>query len=188
MTARDRRALLLGGSVMLGALVALRGAPSVVRHYANLRARTAEWVVMLERARSLLAAAPATGDSLSVAAQQIVALAPKLVAGETAGDAAANLTSELALAADRAGLRVVGLNALPDTAPGTFVPVVLRGQIEGDIKGLAAFLRAVEGGPTLLTIKSLQVMAADALEQQATPEQLRVEVVIAGWRLSRSTS
>ncbi|HLB38653.1 MAG TPA: type II secretion system protein GspM [Gemmatimonadales bacterium] len=188
MTPRDRRALLFGGATVFGALLALKVAPAAIQYYGVLRMRTAERVATLEQARSVLEAAPAVDASFSVAARQIVALAPALVVGESAADAAANLTSELSLVAERAGLRVVGFNALPDSARGTFAPVALRAQLEGDVKGLAGFLKAVEGGRTLLTLRSLQVQAGDPLEQQAGAEQLRLELVIGGWRLNRRRS
>lgn len=185
MTARDRRALRRGGAVILAAVLLLRVLPALARHYAAVRVGATERLATLVRARSLLAAAPAVTDSFAVAARQLVGLAPELVDGETAADAAAALTAELSLIANRAGLRVTSLNALPNSTRGTFVPVLLSGQLEGDIGGLAGFLRAVEGGRMVLSLRSLNVMAADPLEQQPGAEQLRLEVVIAGWRLNR---
>jgi hypothetical protein len=188
MTARDRRALLVGGVAILGAFFALRVLPGLTRYYAALRVHTAESVATLERAYTALRWAPVVEDSLTALASQIVTLAPQLVGGQSAADGAANLTSELSLAAERAGLRVVAINAVPDSTQATLVPIVLKGQLEGNVSALATFLKAVEGGRTLLTLRSLYVQAGDPLEQQAGPEQLRLEIVIAGWRINRSRS
>ena|SRR3990172_3140091 len=185
VTLRDRRALLAGGTVIVVAIMALRMIPGAARSYGQMRDRTAERLATLDRARIALATRPATEDSFALAARELVALAPKLVTGDTQAEAAATLTAEVSLAADRAGLRVISLNAVPDSSTGTFVPVGLRGELEGDIRGLAAFVKRVEGGTVLLTVKSLRVLAGDPLERQPGPEQLRIELVVAGWRLNR---
>lgn len=187
MTARDRRALLAGAGIVAAAVLVLRFIPAAIRYHAALRARVQERVVMLERGREVLAQAGAIQDSFERAARALVSLAPMVVAGATASEAAANLTSELSMVADRSGLRVVQLNAVPDSGRGTFVPVRLRGQLEGDIASLTHFLAVAERSPVLLTVPSLDISAADPLERAPGPERLRVDLVISGWRLNRSS-
>lgn len=188
MTARERRALLAGGAVILVAVLALRVAPALAREYAALRARAAERTALLVRARAALETADAVRDSLAVVAREVVALAPKLVAGETVAAAAATLTSELSGLAERSGLRIVTLNAMADSAVGTFRPVVLRGQFEGDVRGLAGLLGAVERHPKVLTVRELRVLATDPTERRPGPELLRIELTVAGWRVERPAS
>lgn len=183
MTARDRRALTAGAALVLAAILVVRILPAALRHYQATRAATAARLATLARAREAVRSAQLVRDSFALAAQQLVALAPKLVPGSTAAEAAANLTSELSAAADRAGLHVVAFDALPDNAAGTFVPIALRGELEGDVAALAAFLQAVEAGPLVLAVRSLAILAADPLERQPGPERLRIEMVVAGWRL-----
>jgi hypothetical protein len=178
----------VGGAIVAMTVVLLRVTPALARGYSALRERATERTAVLERARVTLGSAAAVEDSFALAAREIVALAPKLVAGATATEAAATLSSELSAAAQQAGLRVIGLNALPDSSTGTFRPVVLHAQLEGGIAGLSALLRAVEGTTTVLTVRSLHVLAVDPLEHQPGPEQLRVDLVVAGWRLERAKS
>ncbi len=187
MTPRDRRALLAGGAVVLVAVLALRVVPAASRYVAGVRLRATEQVLTLARARAALKLAAALQDSFQVAAGELVSLAPILVAGATAAEAAANLTSELSVVADRAGLRVLELNALPDSTRGTFVPITLRGEFEGDVNGVAQFLAAVERSPVVLSVRSLNVLAGDPMERTPGPERLRAELLITGWRLNRPT-
>jgi len=182
--ARDRGALLLGGSAVLALFLGLRVIPTLVQGYATLRERTSDRVATLDRARTALGAAELVEDSFALAARELVALAPQLVAGETAAEAAAALTAEVSGMANRAGLRVVGLNGIPDSANATFVSVGVRGEFEGDLKALATFLRLVEGAPMVLTVRGLRVLAVDPLERESGPEGLRIELGVVGWRLN----
>lgn len=185
MSRRDRRALLAGGGVILAAVLAVRVVPALVARYVALRARTAEQVETLERARWVLAAAPAIRDSFASTAAQLVALAPQLAASGGAAEAAATVTAELSVTAERAGLRIAAFNSVPgDTNIRAFAPVLVRGQFEGDAAALARFLRTVENArAVLLSVRSLHVFAADRMRREAGDEPLRVELVIEGWRL-----
>lgn len=188
MTPRDHRTLMAGGAIVLAAVLVLRVLPALVERYSALRAEATERAAVLHRARAALASATGVEDSFAIAAREIVALAPKVVAGRTAAEAAATLTSDLSAAAYQAGLRVLGMNALPDSASGTFRPVVLRAELEGGVGAVAGFLRAIEGASTVLTVRSLHLLAVDPLERQPGPEQLRLDLVVVGWRLESRPS
>ncbi len=185
MTPRDRRALIVGGCVILTALVALRLAPWGVRARRTASLQHREEAAMLAQARDLVAATPVLRDSLADALQAFVDLAPEVVGGATQAEGSAGLASAVNLLATRSALKVVQLNPAPDSAPGIFRPVIVRGEFEGDITGLSAFLAAVEGGRPLLTIRTLSVVAPDPVPHAGAPEALRVEAEIAGWYLSR---
>jgi hypothetical protein len=183
MSPRDKRALVAGAAVIVSAILVLRVVPALARRYMTLRHETMERLATVERARMTLASAGALRDSSTLAAGELVALAPKLLAGATAAEAAATLASDVSLIASRAGLRVLSLNAAPDSGAGAFVPVTLRAELEGDLSGLTELLRAVEGARILLTVNSMRIVAADPLQRQPGPEQLRIALAIEGWRL-----
>src|SRR5439155_12604586 len=83
VTERDRRGLLLGGGVVLAALLLLRVLPWTVRSAlaaeAGLRGRAA----LLARARADLADAAALRDSAVELGQALVGLAPRILSGTT---------------------------------------------------------------------------------------------------------
>jgi hypothetical protein len=180
---RDKRALVAGVAVIVAAVLVLRVGPSLVHGYNTLRLQTTDRLATLERARTTLRSARALRDSFALAAGELVALAPLLVAGATAAEAAATLTSDVSLMVSRSGLRVVSLNAAADSGGGAFVPVTLRAEVEGDIRGVAELLLAVEGSRTLLSVQALTIVGNDPLERQPGPERLRLTLTIVGWRL-----
>jgi hypothetical protein len=186
MTSRDRRALIWGGAAALGAVLVLRVVPLTVRSVSALRTEARERVQTLARAGEVLAAAPATRDSLARVLGSIVALAPRLVDGRTAAEAQASLSGLVSLAASRHALRMVRLDPLPDSAAqGVFSRVAVHVEMEGDVAGLTRFLRAVEIGDPLLTLPALFVQATDPVGRPNAPEQLNIEATIAGLYLPR---
>ncbi len=188
MTPRDRKALVLGLTVVVGAVLLLRVIPWGVRSVVALRARTAERVGTLARAENALAAAPALRDSLTRALGAVVALAPRLVDGRTAAEASASLSALVSMAASRHQVRVVRLDPLPDSAAGAvFRRIAVHAELEGDARGLTRFLRAIETGDPLLTVPTLAVQAPDPLGRSPGPETLRAELDVTGFFLPRET-
>jgi len=185
MTPRDRKALLLGGAVILGGVLVLRVIPWGVRSVSALRERTAERVETLALARDALAAAPALRDSLTRALGAVVALAPRLVDGRTAAEASSSLSALVFMAASRHQVRLVRLDPLPDSAAGVFHRVAVHAELEGDVRGLTRFLRAIETGDPLLTVPTLAVQAPDPLGRAPGPEALGAEMHVVGFFLPR---
>ena len=186
MTPRDRRALLVGGGAILGAVFLLRAVPWTVRSVGALRVEAAERAETVARAQEVLAGAAATRDSLTRGLGAVVALAPRLVDGRTSADAQASLSGLVSLAATRHALRIMRLDPLPDsTAEGVFNRVAVHVELEGDVAGLARFLGAVERGDPLLTLPALSVQAIDPVGRPNAPEQLKIEATVAGLYLPR---
>jgi type II secretory pathway component PulM len=185
VNARDRRALLLGGGAVLGAVLMLRVLPWAVRSVRALRAEAAERVALLSRADEVLAGAPAARDSLARALGDVVGLAPKLVDGHTAAEAQASLSGLISLTASRHALRVLRLDPLPDSTAGAFGRVALRAELEGDVAGLTRFVKTIEVGDPLLTLPALSIQAADPVGRPNAAEQLRIEAMVTGLYLPR---
>ncbi len=185
MTARERRALVLGGGIVIAAAVLLRVLPWSVRSLAATGGELRERLAMLGEARRLVAGTPALRDLLALALRGFAGLAPEVVEGRTQAEASAGLTSLVTLLAARSPLKVVRLDPMPDSAAGVFRPVTVHGEFEGDVRGLAAFLRAVETGRPLLTVRALSVVAPEPVPRAGAPEALRIEAGITGWYLSR---
>jgi hypothetical protein len=188
MTTRDRRALIWGGAAVLGAVLLLRVLPMTVRSVSALRTEAAERVETVARANDVLAAAPATRDSLARVLGAVIALAPRLVEGRTAAEAQASLSGLVSFAASRHALRIVRLDPLPDSvADGAFSRVAVHVELEGDVSGLTRFLGAVETGDPLLTLPALSVQATDPVGRPNAAEQLKIEATVAGLYLPRGT-
>ena len=183
MTPRDRRALVLGGAAIAALVLLLRIVPWSVRAVGHLRDEAVAQSGTVARARDVLSRTPEVRDSLGAVLAAIVGLAPQLVDGHSAADAQAGLSGLVTLAANRHNLKIVRLEPLPDSGVGVFSPVRVHAELEGDVRGAAELLRALETGDPLLTVTSLVIAAPDPA---ATVEALHIEIDVAGYYLPRN--
>ena len=109
MTARDRRALILGGVVVLGTVLLVRVLPWGVRRVLGAEAGLRERAALLARSRADLADAAMLRDSAAELGQALVGLAPKILSGNSPAEAMADLS---AYAAPEAPLSEAGLKEL----------------------------------------------------------------------------
>jgi len=184
MTARDRRALLVGGGVVLAALLLLRVLPWTVRSALAAEVGIRQRAGLLARARADLADASILRDSAVVISQALVALAPKILSGNSAAEAVADLSGRVNLAASRNQAKLERVDPQSDSAvAGRLHRVALRAAFECDIRGLVGVLQALTFGKAVLTVRELRVTAVDASSADRIPEALRVDMTVAGWFL-----
>lgn len=158
----------------------------MVRGYESVRARTEAAERQLAAAREELAEAPFTRDSLGARAQRLVALAPRLIAGRTPAEAAADLSSLVTGLAAEQQVRVIRMNPLPDSGSPLFTRVGLRIDAQGDVGGLARWLSALEEGQRLLAVREIAVTAPEPTAPATRPEALHAELTIVGWAAPRA--
>jgi hypothetical protein len=184
VTARDRRALRLGATVVLASVVALRVLPwSVQRLRASVR-EVRERTALLVRAKAELADAVFLQDSASVLTRAVAGLAPKLLSGDTPAEAFADLAGRLNLAASRNQAKLERTDQLPDSeAIGRLRRVRVRASLQSDIRGVTGLLNALERGEAALSVEDLRIVASDPTGNDGVPEILRAEVTVGGWFL-----
>ena len=189
MTPRDRRALLMGGIAIATAVVGLRVLPWAVRRVIDARTVLRERATLLARTREEMASLPQLRDSAAVLSQALVALAPQVLSGSTSGEAGADLSGRMNLAASRAPARIERIDPLPDSSgDGRLGRVRVHASLETDVRGLLALLRAVDAGDEVLKLDELRVQAPDPGTVRRGPEILKVEITVSGWYLKpRST-
>ena len=184
MTARDRRALLIGGAAVLGAFLLLRLLPWTVRSALAADVGLRQRAALLARARADLADASALRDSAVALGQALVGLAPKILSGNSAAEAVADLSGRVNLAASRNQAKLERMDPQTDSAvAGRLHLVALRAAFECDIRGLVGVLQALTFGKAALTVRELRVTAIDASSADRIPEVLRVDMTVAGWFL-----
>ena len=189
MTGRDRRALVLGGAVVTGALLVLRVVPWGVRSVLGAEAGVRERATLLARARADLADAGVLRDSAVQLGQALVSLAPKILSGNSEADAIADLSGRVNLAVTSHQAKLERVDPLPDSLrAGRLRRVALRAAFECDVRGLAGVLDALEFGKVALSLRELRVTAVDAGSADKVPEVLRVEMTVAGWYLGNRES
>ncbi len=182
MTPRDRRALVIGGLVIAGAVIVLRVLPWGVRTVSGAHALLHERAALLARTREEMTSLPTLRDSAAVLSQALVALAPQILSGSTAVEASADLAGRINLAASRAPARVERVDPLPDLiATGRLGRVRVHAALETDVRGLIALIRAVDAGDEVLKLDELHVEAPDPGGTARGPEILKVEITVSGW-------
>ena len=182
MTARDRRALIVGGLVVVGAALMLRVLPMALREVSDARAMLRERATLLARTRYEMASLPRLRDSAAVLSQALIALAPQLLSGATEAEAGADLSSRMNLIASRAPAKIERLDAIRDgNANGRLGRVRLQAALETDVRGLVALLKAIDAGNEVLLLDELHVEARQPGGAERGPELLRIEVTVSGW-------
>ena len=184
MTAHDRRALLIGGAVVLAAILLLRVLPWTVRSALAAEMGLRQRAALLARAHADLAEAGGLRDSAVALGQALVGLAPKILSGNSPAEAVADLSGRVNLAASRNQAKLERVDPLTDsTVAGRLHRVALRAAFECDIRGLVGILQALTFGKAALTVRELRVTAADATSADRIPEVLRVDMTVTGWFL-----
>jgi hypothetical protein len=179
---RDRRALLIGGLVVLGAVLMLRVVPTGLRQALAAHAMLQERATLLAHTRDEMASLPRLRDSAAVLSQALIALAPQLLSGSTDAEAGADLSDRVNLIASRAPAKVERLEPLKDSF-GNYRPGRVRvfAALETDVRGLVALLSAIERGDEVLHLDELHVVAPQPGGVERGPEILKVEVTVSGW-------
>ena len=185
MTSRDRRAVALGGAALAAALLLFRVLPWTLRKVSQLHEEAVERSGTAQRAMEVLAHDPAVHDSLARVFTAILGLAPVLVEGHTATDAATTIAGIVSLTANQHNVKLVRVEVLPDSQEGVLDRVGVHAELECDLKGLTGFVRAIEVGQPLLTVATLSVTATDPA---AHVEVLHVMVDVVGYFLPRGAT
>lgn len=190
MTSRDRRALLVGGMVVMSAVLGLRVIPWGVRHASTAHAVLRERATLLARTLEEMGSLPRLRDSASVLSLALVALAPQVLSGSTAAEAGADLSGRMNIAASRAPAKVARIDPLPDSSgDGRLGRVRVHAALETDVRGLVALLKAIDAGDEVLRLDELHVEAPEPGVVNRGPEILKVDVTVSGWYLkSRDTN
>ena len=184
MTARDRRALGIGGGLILGALLAFRVAPTLWRGWHASREELAAQRELLQRADLALEQLDTLESRAARTREALVALAPRLVSGRTMAEAQADLNGRLALIANRERTRLVRADPMIDsTREGQLHRVRMRIEVESDWAGLVGFLRGVVGDAVTLRVTSVSLRGAEVPTMTSGAEVLGGEVEVTGWYL-----
>lgn len=156
MNARDRRALLLGGGIVIASLlfVAVRrgGEPGGVKE--AIRTERAA----LARERGLVLQAGAFASALTAERERLNELSPRLFRGEDALAAASAVETYVLDAAERSRV-AVRQSESRDAGPAgeglTSLQVDLRG--ESDLRGVLSLVRALDSGARLVRVERLSI-------------------------------
>ncbi len=183
---RDRRALLVGLTVIGGLVLAFQALPAWLRWRSEARAAAAE-VIAQERHRDAIVGGFARSlDTLEARTERLEKLGPAFVTGKTPAEAASTLAGVVAEIARASLVRLDAIEMKVDSAdPRRLARVRLDAQATADIAGLSSLLRRFEQGPTLLAVRRLSVRAPAVDGAANQPETLALRFTVEGLALVR---
>ena len=184
MTSRDRRALSIGGGVVLAGILCFRALPAAWRAWRTGQEELVAQRDLLDRADHALGQLDSIEARAGGTREQLVALAPRLVSGQTDAEAQADLNGRLALHANHERTRLLRADPVADSGrAGALHRVRLRLVVESDWSGLVGFLKSVVADPAVLRVTSVAVRGAETPQMTSGPEVLTGEVEVTGWYL-----
>jgi hypothetical protein len=160
LSARDRRALVLG----LAVLTPVLAWTAVVRPWREALAVTRERIAseraLLEREENLLALAPAMPDSMRAAEADARRAASRLVQAPNVALAEAGISDHLERLAESSRvllqeIRSIQADPAADVAGLRTIRLGIRG--ESDLNGVTTMLHRMEGGQLLLRVHEMQI-------------------------------
>jgi hypothetical protein len=183
VSARDRRTLVVGGSLILTLIFTSRVVPAWLAWVYEARAGAREQSHAAAEVDALLAGARAARDTLVSRNARYVALAPALVAGTTPAEASATLASLVSGAASEAGVKLGAVQLRPPSDTGArraFVRIGVHADVVGDIMGITTLLGSLEHGPARLRVRELTITQPDAATPSDRIEALHAELTVEG--------
>jgi Type II secretion system (T2SS), protein M subtype b len=180
-SARDRRTATLGITVV-GSLIGLsRGLRALTAWEETRVAEASDATARLSSARANVRLLSVLRDSLRARLERLAAADSVLLTGTSSAAAAADLASLLDEAGRAARLRITAMQLRADSAAqGSITRVAVRVTGTTDVRGLASFLRSIEGNDTPLAIRELVVSQPEPAAPDSKPETLRVDIAVEG--------
>jgi hypothetical protein len=158
-----------------------RGLPALTNWQRAKRDEAATVASDLAAAQAGARLMPSLRDSLQSRKARLAAIDSAILAGPTPSGAAAGLASALEDIADEASVKVSAMQLQADSAgAGGLVQVGVRMTAVGDVYGLLALLRAIEGGRQLLAVRELAVTASEPSAPSSKQETLRLDLMVVG--------
>jgi hypothetical protein len=130
----------------------------------------------VDAAQNLL---PTLRDSLRQRRMRLANLDSQWLVASSASVATASLASTLEDLAADAPVKINAMQMRADTTTRSgIVRVAVRVTGVADVTGLAAFLRAVDGGEQYLTVRELAVSQPEPGAPDSKPEMLRIDLLV----------
>ena len=184
LSTRDRRALLLGITIIAAIVVSARVLPAWRRWQVNEQSAADAAALGLARSRAELLGQRAAHDSLAARWARLNSVRDEWLVGYTPAAAGAALAGDVSNAGERAGVTIGALDIRVDSVgDAVILPVRVQATATGDIQGIVSFLAAIESNRVVLSIRALSIDAADAAAPTNAAEVLRADLTIEGpWR------
>lgn len=179
LSRRDRHTLLIGAATVSTLLALGKGWPTWRRWDRAQRSAAVEHVQQLTIAREGVHMLRTMRDSSAARRETLATLLEQLVTAPSVPEASAALAAVLTSDASRAEVQVFSLSVRADSVERDgFARVSVRLSAEGDVAGLAHFVRTVEVDSLLLAVRQVTVTQPDPGAPDSQAEILRMDIVV----------
>jgi hypothetical protein len=182
MSAKDRRAIVLGAIVVMPALIFLWG----IRPYRTAMAETRDELetarLALSREKAAVAAKPTAPGGQQFADSALALVGARLFEGRDDAIASAQLAAYLGSVAKRSRVLMEDANTRPSTtSPEGIRTLRVEVRAESDVEGITTFLHNLEAGQKLVRVDRLEISRVPGLEDKNGFETLSIAATIAGF-------
>ena len=183
---RDRRTLLIGGAIIGGLILTLRGVPSWIAWRAEQRGAAAFAMARATQVESTVSDFSVTLDTLEARAARLMRVGGAFLVADTLAHAESILSEVIAEAARVSMVRIESMETrLLMSGRGTLPRVTLEMRATGDITGLSALIRHLESGPTMIAVRKLRVRPQNPASPGDQPEVLAFGLTLEALVLER---
>jgi hypothetical protein len=189
MSAKDRRAIVLGGLIVLPALLYIWG----VRPYRAALEATRDEVeiarLALSREKAAVTTTMANPEAQRSADSALMMSAPRLFEGRDDAIASAQLAAYLGSVARRSRVLMQDANTRPSaTSPEGIRTLRVEVRAESDVQGITTFLHNLESGNKLVRVDRLEISRVPGLEDKNGFETLSIAATVSGFAFAASPS
>jgi hypothetical protein len=182
MSAKDRRAVILGAIIVLPALLFIYG----VRPYRTAMAETRDELetarLALSREKAAVVAKPTAPGGQALTDSALVLVGPRLFEGRDDAIASAQLAAYLGTVARRSRVLMEDANTRPSTTSAEGIRTLrVEVRAESDIQGITTFLHSLESGQKLVRVDRLEISRVPGLEDKNGFETLSIAATIVGF-------
>lgn len=186
MTARDRKALLAGGAILIIAFVVTRVIPAAYSGWTSLNDRLDQQRRLLAETRIAIGELPRMETEMRQLTGAVSRTAPMLLSGANPGEATRDLSARLGSIAALEHAAVVGITEVPDSVEaGSLRRLTANAVVQSDFRGVARILERLANDSLSTVVERLRITGAEPRAAVNVPERLQVELRITAWYLAR---
>lgn len=187
ISAKDRRAILLGAVILVPSLFYIWGVKPYRASMADTRDRLETARLALSREKAALAMTRTNPNAQRAADSALAKVASRLFAGRDDAIASSQLAAYLGDLARRSRVLMQDAGTRPSsTSPEGIRTLRVEIRAESDIQGVVKFLQALEGGTKLVRVDRLEISRTPGLEDKGGFETLNVAATISGFAFGGS--
>jgi hypothetical protein len=182
MSAKDRRAIVLGMAIVLPALFYIWGVRPYRAALAETRDELAIARLALSREKAAVTTTVANPDAQRSADSALLMTAPRLFEGRDDAIASAQLASYLGNVARKSRVLMQDANTRPSSiSPEGIRTLRVEVRAESDVQGVTTFIHNLEAGQKLVRVDRLEISRVPGLEDKNGFETLSIAATIVGF-------